>query len=623
MKHKITRRDFLNGAALSVAATAIAPYSSFSIGNTGNGKDYYPPTLTGMRGSHKGSFEAAHALVMGGQRPNEYEPVDNIYDLVVVGGGISGLAAAYLYKEQMGPDVKILVLDNHDDFGGHAKRNEFESSGKMLLGPGGSLNLEQFNLSPAADQLLKDIGIEFKTLQDAGPDDYALTNPEAPSGIYLSKDLYGKDTIISGDWQSTWSGDGSYEAMIKSLSLPESDTNKLITLVSGEQDYLSDIPLADKETYMRRTSYANFLYERVGLTKKAAKVTEPWVRAIWGVGIKSVSIMEALDSGAPGLNAMGLPDSVTQPEAPENPNAYRTPMFPDGNASVARLLVRKLIPQVAKGNSMEDLITSRFNYSQLDLDDSPVRVRLNSTAVSVVNRDKELVDISYVSGRRAFKVTGRNCILAGYNGMIPHLCPDMPEMQKQNLAYGSKVPFVSANVLLKTSAAMRKSGTSLYQCCNEFFELVTDAPPVHLGDYSVSTNSGDPMVMYMLHMPAPEGDDNQSGRDLCRLGRHKIMASTFADYEREIRQQLTGMFGTNGFDADRDIEAITINRWSHGYAYEYMDLHDPQWEPGQAPHELGRQPFGRISIANSDSEAYAYVQAAIDAAVRAVGERTK
>ena len=623
MNHKITRRDFLNGAALSVAATAIAPYSSFSMGNTVNGKDYYPPILTGMRGSHKGSFEVAHALVMGGQRPNEYEPVDNIYDLVVVGGGISGLAAAYLYKEQMGPDVKILVLDNHDDFGGHAKRNEFESSGKMLLGPGGSLNLEQFNLSPDAFQLLKDIGIEFKTLQDAGPNDHALLNGAAPFGIYLGKNLYGKDSIISGDWRSSWSGVGNYEAMIKSLNLPESDTNKLITLASGEQDYLSDIPLADKETYMRRTSYASFLYERVGLTKKGVKVTEPWVRATWGLGINSVSIMEALGSGAPGLNAMGLPTSAPQPEVPENPDAYRSPMFPDGNASVARLLVRKLIPKVAKGNSMEDLITSRFNYSQLDLDDSPVRLRLNSTAVNVVNRDKELVDIAYVSGNRAFRVTGKNCILAGYNGMIPHLCPDLPEVQKQNLAYGSKVPFVSVNVLLKTSAAIRKSGASVYQCSNEFFELVAHAPPVDLGDHRVSTNSGDPMVMHMLHVAAPEGDENQSGRDLCRLGRHKIMASAFADYEREIRQQLTGMFGADGFDADRDIEAITINRWSHGYAYEYMDLHDPQWEPGQAPHELGRQPFGRISIANSDSEAYAYVQAAIDAAVRAVGERVK
>ena len=219
--------------------------------------------------------------------------------------------------------------------------------------------------------------------------------------------------------------------MIKSLNLPESDTNKLITLVSGEQDYLSDIPLADKETYMRRTSYASFLYERVGLTKKGVKVTEPWVRAIWGLGINSVSIMEALDSGAPGLNAMGLPTSAPQPEVPENPDAYRSPMFPDGNASVARLLVRKLIPKVAKGNSMEDLITSRFDYSQLDLDDFPVRLRLNSTAVNVVNRDKELVDIAYVSGNRAFRVTGKNCILAGYNGMIPHLCPDLPEVQNK------------------------------------------------------------------------------------------------------------------------------------------------------------------------------------------------
>ncbi|MDA9593000.1 FAD-dependent oxidoreductase, partial [Porticoccaceae bacterium] len=172
MRNKITRRDFLNGAVLSVAATALAPYSSVTFGTAGNGaisrgKDYYPPLLTGMRGSHKGSFEVAHALVMEGQRPEQYEPVDHIYDLVIVGGGISGLSAAYLYQQQMGPEVKILVLDNHDDFGGHAKRNEFESSGKMLLGPGGSLNLEQSAFSAGAYQVLEDIGVDFKALQDA------------------------------------------------------------------------------------------------------------------------------------------------------------------------------------------------------------------------------------------------------------------------------------------------------------------------------------------------------------------------------------------------------------------------------------------------------------------------
>ncbi len=249
MRDKITRRDFLNGAALSVAATALAPYSSLAFSTTAKGKEYYPPLLTGMRGSHKGSFEVAHALVMGGQRPEQYEPVDELYDLVIVGGGISGLSAAYLYKQQMGPDVKILVLDNHDDFGGHAKRNEFESSGKMLLGPGGSLNLEQSAFSAGAYQVLEDIGVDFKALQDAGPDDYPLSNAAAPYGIYLNKNLYGKDTIISGDWGSTWAGAGDYKAMIKSLDLSKTDTSRLIALVSGEKDYLPDIPLSDKETY--------------------------------------------------------------------------------------------------------------------------------------------------------------------------------------------------------------------------------------------------------------------------------------------------------------------------------------------------------------------------------------
>lgn len=622
MKNNITRRDFLNGAALSVAATSLAPYSSFGLGRLDKDALYYPPRLTGMRGSHKGSFEVAHALVMSGQKPDKYRSVDSIYDLVIVGAGISGLAAAYLYKQKMGPNVKILVLDNHDDFGGHAKRNEFEFSGKMLLGPGGSLNLELSAFSAGAYSVLEQIGVDFDRLLAAVPDDFALSNAAAPFGIYLNKKRYGEDRIISGDWRSAWAGVGDYRAMIKSLGLSDSDTNHLIALTSGERDYLADIPLSEKEAYLRSTSYASFLYDRVGLSEQGAKLSEPWVRALWGVGIHNASIMEALELGAPGANAVGLPDADDESDAPEDPNAYRSAIFPDGNASIARLFVHKLIPQIAKADSMDSVVASHFDYSRLDRQDASVRIRLNSTVVNAVNTDSDLVDVSYVCDDRAYKVQGRHCILAGYNAMIPHICPDLPEAQKQNLAYGSKVPFVCANVVLKNSEAVRKSGASLYQCSDSFFELVTHAPPVNLDAHSVSTQPEDAMVMFMLHTPVPEDDGKQSGRDLFRRGRHNIMASSFADYEGEIRHQLNGMFAAAGFNADRDIEAITINRWSHGYAYEYMDLYDPPWEPGQAPHELGRQPMGRISIANSDSEAYAYVQAAIDAAIRAVGEVT-
>jgi len=129
------------------------------------------------------------------------------------------------------------------------------------------------------------------------------------------------------------------------------------------------------------------------------------------------------------------------------------------------------------------------------------------------------------------------------------------------------------------------------------------------------------MVLWMAHNPSPQNDGQQTARDLYRLGRHRLYGTPFSTFESAARQQLTDMFGRHGFDAERDIEAITVNRWAHGYSYEYTDLYDPDWEDGQAPHELGRKPLGRISIANADSEGSAYLHAAIDAAWRAVGER--
>jgi spermidine dehydrogenase len=621
VKSNITRRDFLNGVALGAAATTVGPLSALALNSPGSAAgDYYPPILNGMRGSHKGSFEVAHALVMEGERPDRYQLVDDVYDLVVVGAGISGLAAAYLYQKQVGPQARILILDNHDDFGGHARRNEFQVDGKMLLGFGGSINLEPAAMSPAAYQLLEEIGVEFRVLQDAGASDYFFANMEAPYGIYLGEELYGKNQIVAGPWAYALAGAGDYRSMIASLNLPEKDKILLISLIAGDKDYLADIPVQDKEAYLRSTSYADFLHEKVGVSSQGARLIEPWAQAMFGVGIESVSVMEGFYLGGPGVNAVGLPDESTVPDVEEDPDAYRSPLFPDGNASVARLFVRKLVPPVAPGNSMQDLVTARFDYSQLDREESKVRVRLNSTAVNVVNQGDDAVNVSYVSSGKAYQVQGKRCILAGYNGMIPYLCPELPEAQKENLSYGVKVPFIWANVVLKSSAAVREGGASVYQCPGSFFPLVSHAPPVTLGDYRASDRPDEPMVMFMGHMPAPEGDGTQSGRDLCRLGRHRLLTTSFAEYEKEIRKQLTGMFGQYGFDADRDIGAITINRWSHGYAYEYMELYDPAWKEGEAPHELARKPIGRISIANSDSEAHAYVQSAIDAAVRAVGE---
>jgi spermidine dehydrogenase len=164
-------------------------------------------------------------------------------------------------------------------------------------------------------------------------------------------------------------------------------------------------------------------------------------------------------------------------------------LFPDGNASVARLFVRHLIPEVASGNTMEDIVTARFNYSQLDRPDSPVRLRLNSTAVNAVNVDAG-VEVSYVErgveGGKAYTVRGKHCILACYNGIIPHLCPELPESQKEHLQYGVKIPLVMANVLLRSGAAINASGPAQHFCPGSFYAAGLRCRTGHRSDHRES-----------------------------------------------------------------------------------------------------------------------------------------
>ena len=618
---QITRRDFLDGIALAGGAMALSPLQALADSqDVTHASQFYPPSLTGLRGNHPGSFEVAHALAREGQRPDEFELLDEAYDLVVVGAGISGLTAAYFFRKQYGPNAKILILDNHDDFGGHAKRNEFSAQGHMLLGVGGSLNLEQAAMGEAEVSLLEEIGVNFTELRESVEPGYIIHDPMARHGIYLNRTVYGADRSVVADWNLLWAGIGDFEGAIRSLKLSKADEQGLIALISGDNDFLDDIPIADRERFSRKMSYATFLRERVGLSEQAIKITEPWVKALHCAGAEAVSIQEVFRAGAPGLNTL-LPMAASGgDEESVDPDVYRYPMFPDGNASVARLLVRQLIPAVVGGDLTQNVVTSQFDYSQLDREGELVRLRLNSTAVNVRNLGDEQVEVAYVAKGQAQAVRGKHCILAGYGGIVPHLCPELPKAQKEHLAYGVKAPFICTNVLLRNSEAVRKAGVSGYQCPGSFYSLLASAPPVNVGDFRVPSEANDPMVMWMLHAPTPQVTNGMSARDAYRLGRHKLLSMSFEEIEVATITQMTGMFGSAGFDAGRDVEAITVNRWAHGYAYEYMDLHDPDWPKGEAPHELGRKPIGRIAIANSDAEAAAYVQAAIKAARRAVNE---
>jgi len=630
---KITRRDFLNGMAIGAGAGLLMPgqvigQTTASLASSKLPGDYYPPTLTGMRGSHEGSYEVAHALAWNGQKPSSYEELDEHYDLVVVGAGQSGLAAAWYYRKKMGPAARILLLDNHDDFGGHAKRNEFHQDGNMVLGLGGAQNIEPMSsYSAMAIELLKDIGIDDQALAAMTantPDDYMLGGKfGASNGMTIP--AAGGHKNLSGNWLEFFHGGQGYGAAVKELPIPEEEQAKLIAFFGGDRDFLDDLSLLEQYRYVKSVSYNQFLTERVGLAEETLPILGAFTRVLLGPAGWNLTVLEALSVGCPGLKAMGwltnrLSDLAGAFVLGDAPVAY---IFPDGNASVARLLVHKLIPNVAPAmKGFEDVAISNFNYEALDLDDNSTRLRLNSTVVGVKETALNHVRVDYVEKGQPFSISADHCILACYNGLIPHLCPEMSDQQKEGLSYGVKVPFVYANVLLKNGRAFAGLDTTFTQCPYDPFQWVSAAPTVTSGGYQPPQSPDRPMAAFMMASPTPADIKGMPARELFRLGRHKIYGTPFKDYEQQIRDQLQGMLGQYGFNHETDITAITVNRIPHGYAYSYLGLDDPDWDEGHAPHEIGRAQFGRISIANSDSEAIPLMQAAFDAAWRAVQEQS-
>ena len=391
-----------------------------------------PPVLTGIRGSHDGSFEVAHQLAWANQKPDQYEPLNEEYDLVIVGGGISGLTAAYLYRQQHGADKKILILDNHDDFGGHAKRNEFQLGDRTLLSYGGSFALQSMSFSDTVSRVIDELGVDLDKLNAAREPGYMLSelNSDAESGYFLNKKHFGQNKIIRGSWWHAWEGDEEALKLLDALDLPDEQHQRLRDLITGEKDLLNDLSLLETKDYIASTSYEEFLTTIAGLTPETIRLFEPFVQMAMGVGIESTSVEMACLLGYPGANSVGHVGKLANKLLNYVKDDMQFPTFPDGNASIARLLVRKLIPEVAPGNSMEDIIDARFDYSQLDRSDSPVRIRLNSTAVNVKNVDGG-VEVAYVQNGKPYTLKGKHSILACYNGLIPHLCPELPAVQKR------------------------------------------------------------------------------------------------------------------------------------------------------------------------------------------------
>lgn len=624
----ITRRDFLNGAALAIAsgmapvqwAQAAQGASAVAGGGAVSPGVYYPPSLTGMRGNHPGTFTLAHSLAREGAR---YPTVlaREAYDLVVIGAGISGLAAAWFYQRRHGGNKRILILDNHDDFGGHAKRNEFTVRGHRLVTYGGSAEMPPAALDDSAmAALLAGLGVDARRMAAAGA--AAQDDPYSRRGmgraVFFDREHFGRDQLVPGDpfgerMEGAAANAGDARRFIDAAPLPARDREALTRLLEGNVDYLAGMPEAERLRYLQRTSYTAFLRERAGIGLAGQRFLRSRTSDAFALDAEGVSVLDAQSIGLPaGANIPGQggqgPNAGVRQQLGKSPSSRL--WFPDGHASLARLLVQRMIPAVAAGATPERIAAARFDYGKLDTNGSSVRVRLNSTAIAV-EPDTRLVRVTYGWQGNLHRVEAAHVVLAGYNMMVPYMAPAMPRDQKQALRDEVKAPLVYTKVALDNWRAFEALKTRRIH-----------APTMTYSDLWLETPAGDspadPVVLHMLYVPTVP-DSGMTARDRFRAGRALLLGTPFDELERGIRTQLDRMLAPGGFAAKDVVRGITVNRWAHGYSYRPNTLFDDA-AAAQAAAARARTPYGLVTFAGADSAGSPSVMAAVSQAWRAIEE---
>ena len=610
--NNITRREFIDGVASTVLATSAfrARASSPAIGP-------YPPSLTGFRGSRDADLEVAHEMRDGAHYRIEDFPVTEEVDCAIVGAGIAGLTAAYTVRQGL-PKGRILILDNHDDFGGHARRNEFTVDGRLLIGYGGSESIQSpdSQWSPTALRLLSQLGVDVRRFQRAIATSLYPGLGLSPA-MFFEREQFGVDRLVTGDPQRSLPNDipanleptRAVQAFWADAPLSAAQRQLMVTLYTEERDLFPGRSRRDKRELLEKMSYAKFLETYWQLDPILLTLMLGRTRDLFALSADLISAWAAAGIELPGFQGLDLgPDNEMNYE--REPYIYH---FPDGNASIARLLVRALIPQAASGSTMDDVVTAPFAYDALDAPSNATRLRLSSTVVALKNTATH-AELLYVGAAGARRVRARRMIYSGYGAMFPYLCAEVPPQQREALQSCVRLPLVYVTAALRHWRPFVRAGVDYIYNPTGFYTAMKLDYPVSLGAYRFARSPDEPILLHLSHIPQPPAPipDRQAS---LRAARSVLYGRPFSDFEGALRDVLTRAVGPFGFDADADLAAITVNRWGHGYA---NDLGDPRTRPAFAA--ISQRHVGRISIGSSDTGWDAYAHVAIDQGSRAARE---
>jgi len=499
---------------------------------------------------------------------------------------------------------------------------------ELLQGPG--------NYSDVAKGLLQDLRIQPKRLLDAYDLDFYKRNG-LTGGTYFDRETFGVDRTLPYSlvnrfhyrgWIPVADSPLSHEEAVPQMPISDAAKREMLRLLTTRKDAIPDHSYSEEDDYLYRISYREFLSRHLNIREPEIYAIFENLMTDWCVGIEAAPAIEAFDWGLPGIEATsrgGVRGRLSRwlETRFQEPSTYH---FPDGNASVARMLVRSMISDVAPGTTMEDVVLAPFDYSKLDRADSNVRIRLQSTAVRVEHdgtpRSSSRVGVTYVHGGQADRVWARNCVLACYNQMIPHLCPELPAPQREALSKMVKSPILYSNVALRNWKPWKKLGVGVLLNPGSYHVVSHLDYPVDFGGQRYPREPDEPAVVHLVRFPH-RSNAGLTPSEQKRAGRYELFATPYETIERNIRRQLAGSLSEGGFDPARDIEVITVNRWAHAYVNSANPLYDEIYEDAEDeryPFVQGRKPFGRIAIANSDAGSRSLLDCAIDQAHRAVHE---
>jgi spermidine dehydrogenase len=634
MDGDITRRDFVGSAALGVGAAllqAACPAHALKPAPAGAAAGAQGASWTGYAGvgdfarSNGNTWEvvsAAHAMRDGqwSGKTGEAASTGEVYDLVVVGGGFSGIGAAYFFHKLAGRGKTCLVLDNHAVPGGEAKRNEFMVQGQRLIGPQGSNDTDLAGSDPGwRGDMWRDLGLPMEV-------EYGRLSPDRKQLTFAP------DNYIYQLWADDFDSHGFFfdtpaPHWVRNPwgnGLRETPWNEQTRrdLMRWRKEKAKPFPgSADEmQRWLDTMTYEEFLTRERGLSPAVARYADPLLASAAGLGSDVMSAYAAYYDELPGFQGLG-PSNNFLAATEKLEQVKNIHSFPGGNEAILRMLVRSLIPEAIAGGSFAEVHSGHIRFEALDRAGAPTRIRVSSTVVDVANavhstRKGELAAITYAVDGKLSSVKARAVVMSSASWTAKRLIGDLPADYLEAMGHFPRSPVLVVNVALTNWRFLYKLGFTACSWRGGFGFTANMRPNMYIGDYRPPLDPDKPNL-FTFYVPFSE-----LGLPLAEQGkvaRARMLGTTYRDYERQIRRQMVKMFAAGGFDPGRDIAGIALNRWGHAYVNAGPGFYFAR-NGKPAPRDILRQPLGRVAFAHSELEGNQNWAAAVREARRAAGQ---